>query len=78
LLQEEKNLNEVDFKGRYDANLRAIQNLKADIELLKRDYNEISATNSGLRNENKNINDVIDSRTIEVGRLNDQLDDLDD
>jgi len=26
----------------------------------------------------KNINDVIDSRTIEVGRLNDQLDDLDD
>jgi len=77
-LQEEKNLNEGDFKQRYDVNLRTIQNLKSDIELLKKDYNEISAANGALRNENKNVNDVIDSRTIEVGRLNDQLDDLDD
>jgi len=78
LLQEEKTLNEVDFKNRYEINLKTIQNLKIEIELLKKDYNDISASNSGLRQENKAINDAIDGKSIEISRLNDQLDDLDD
>jgi len=53
LLQEEKTLNEVDFKNRYEINLKTIQNLKTEIEILKKDYNDISANNNALRNENK-------------------------
>jgi len=78
LLQEERLLNEADFKNRYETNLKTIANLKNEIDMLKRDYNDISSTNASLRVENKNINDIIDSRTAEIARLNNQLDDLDD
>jgi len=71
LLQEEKTLNEVNFKNRYEINLKTIQNLKTEIEILKKDYNDISANNSALRLENKAINDAIDARSIEISRLND-------
>lgn len=78
LLQEEKTLNEREFKSRNELNLRTINNLKSDIDSLKQELNVLSADAQDLRFDNQNINDIVGNRSAEVAQLKAELADLTD
>jgi len=78
LLQEEKTLNEREFKSRNELNLRTINNLKSDIDSLKQELNVLTADVQDLRFDNQNINDIVGNRSAEVAQLKAELADLTD
>jgi len=78
LLQEEKTLNEREFKNRNELNLRTINNLKADIDTLKQELNVLSADAQDLRYDNQSINEIITNKSAEVSQLKAELADLSD
>jgi len=78
LLQEEKTLNEREFKNRNELNLRTINNLKADIDSLKQELNVLSADAQDLRYDNQSINEIITNKSAEVASLKAELADLSD
>jgi chromosome segregation ATPase len=78
LLQEEKSLNEREFKNRNELNLRTINNLKSDIDTLKQELNVLSADAQDLRFDNQSINEIVNNRSSEIGQLKAELGDLSD
>lgn len=78
LLQEEKTLNEREFKNRNELNLRTINNLKVDIDSLKQELNVLSADAQDLRYDNQSINEIITNKSAEVASLKAELADLSD
>jgi len=73
LLQEEKLMNERDYKNRQEVNSRTISNLKQDIDSLRNEYESASSDIHALRLENNGVNDIINSRNAEVQRLKIEL-----
>lgn len=78
LLQEEKTLNEREFKNRNELNLRTINNLKADIDTLKQELNVLNADTQDLRFDNQNINEIVNARSSELAQLKAEIADLSD
>lgn len=78
LLQEEKSLNEREFKNRNELNLRTINNLKSDIDTLKQELNVLNADAQDLRFDNQSINEIVNNRSSEIAQLKAELGDLSD
>lgn len=76
LLQEEKTLNERDFKNRNEINTKTIQNLKFDVDGLKNELDAINGDLQDLRIDNNGINELINNRSSEIARLKAELSDL--
>mmetsp|Transcript_39528 Transcript_39528/g.45983 ORF Transcript_39528/g.45983 Transcript_39528/m.45983 type:complete len:389 (+) Transcript_39528:51-1217(+) len=76
LLQEEKTLNERDFKARNEINSKTVQNLKFDCDGLKNELNALNGDLQDLRIDNNGINELINSRSAEIARLKAELADL--
>lgn len=68
LLQEEKILNEREFKARHETNVKTIGNLKIDIDTLRQELNAVNREIDDLRVENQNVNDVINAKSGEIAR----------
>jgi chromosome segregation ATPase len=76
LLQEEKMMNERDFKTRQEINGKTIGNLKIDIDSLRGEYESACGDIHGLRLENNGISDTITARNGELTRLRAELGDV--
>lgn len=79
LLQEEKYRAEADFKTRNEQNFKTIANLKTDVDTLKSTIQENNLDYQELRAENAAVKDISESRSLEITKLKNELQDtLDD